>query len=267
MGNKRYFIITIRLLLIGIFIVSWEWSARKQMYNPLFTSYPSAILKDLGEFYTSGDLIKHTSVTLHEALTGLLYGTVVGVAVGLILGQFEILGKILLPIITALHGIPQLTLAPVYILWFGLGLTSKIFLAGLMVFFNVFFSTFAGVRNVEPKLIESATLLGAGKIQTLLHIVLPSSMPFILSGIRVGVGSSLVGAIVGEYIGSSAGFGWMIAYATSFFNISRVMSCILILLIVGIILNFSLDKIENYLLRWRAPTKLSLQNKKNIKEG
>lgn len=263
-NKKKYFIIIIRLLLIGSFILFWEWSARAELYNPLFTSYPSEILKDLVEFYTSGDLVKHTSVTLREAFTGLFYGTIIGVIVGLILGQFEILGKILLPIITAIHGIPQLTLAPVYILWFGLGLTSKIFLAGLMVFFHVFFSTYAGMQNVEPKLIESANLLGAGKVQTLVHVVLPSSMPFILSGIRVGVGSSLVGAIIGEYIGASAGFGWMIAYASSFFNIARVMSCILILLIVGILLNFSLDKIEKYLLRWRAPTNLSMEHKRNI---
>ncbi len=264
MGNKKkYFIIIIRLLLIGAFILFWEWSARSKLYNPLFTSYPSEILKDLVDFYTSGDLVKHTSVTLREAFIGLFYGTVTGIIVGLILGQFEILRKILLPIITAVHGIPQLTLAPIYILWFGLGLTSKIFLAGLMVFFHVFFSTYAGIQNVEPKLIESANLLGAGKVQTLVHVVLPSSMPFILSGIRVGVGSSLVGAIIGEYIGASAGFGWMIAYASSFFNIARVMSCILILLIVGILLNFSLDKIEKYLLRWRVPTNLSMENKRN----
>ncbi|GFN34782.1 ABC transporter permease [Tepidimicrobium xylanilyticum] len=262
--KSKYIIIIIRILLIGAFILAWELSARARLYNPLFTSYPSEILKDLIEFYTSGDLVKHTSVTLREAFTGLFYGTVFGIVIGLILGQFETLGKILLPIITAIHGIPQLTLAPVYILWFGLGLTSKIFLAALMVFFNVFFSTYAGVHNVEPKLIESAILLGAGKVQTLIHVVLPSSLPFILSGIRVGVGSSLVGAIIGEYIGASAGFGWMIAYASSFFNIARVMSCILILLLVGIFLNFSLDKIENYLLRWRAPTNLSMKHGKTV---
>lgn len=262
--NNKYIVITIRILIIGAFILAWELSARARLYNPLFTSYPSEIFKDLIQFYTSGDLVKHTSVTLREAFTGLFYGTIFGVVIGLILGQFETLGKIILPIISAIHGIPQLTLAPVYILWFGLGLTSKIFLAALMVFFNVFFSTYAGVYNVEPKLIESAILLGAGKVQTLIHVVLPSSLPFIISGIRVGVGSSLVGAIIGEYIGASAGFGWMIAYASSFFNIARVMSCILILLVVGIFLNFSLDKIEKYLLRWRALTNLSLKHGKTV---
>ncbi|MCR1899932.1 ABC transporter permease [Irregularibacter muris] len=258
--RKPYSIMIIRIFIIGFFLVFWEWAAQAKIYNSLFTSFPSDILKDLVKFYTSGDLVRHTSVTLQEAFMGLFYGTIAGIIAGLLLAQLESLGKILLPIITAIHGIPQLTLAPVYVLWFGLGMISKIFLAGLMVFFHVFFATYSGIQNVEPKLIESANLLGAGKIQTLIYVVLPSSMPWILSGIRIGVGSSLVGAIIGEYIGASAGFGWMIAYATSFFNIARVMSCILILLVVGSILNFILDKTENYLLRWRAPINLSINH-------
>ena len=255
--SKRTLILVLRILLISLFFILWEWSARTELYNSFFTSYPSEILKDLIEFYRSGDLVKHTSVTLKEALTGLLYGTIIGVFLGLLLGQLQILGKIILPIITAIHGVPQLTLAPVYILWFGLGMTSKIFLASLMVFFNVFFATYDGIQNIEPKLVESSNLLGAGTIQTLWYVVLPSSMPWILSGIRGGVGACLIGAIIGEYMGASSGFGWMIAYATSYFNIARVMSCIFILLIVGIILNFMLDKVEIYLLRWRPETKLS----------
>ena len=264
MGEKKYFIVITRILLIVGFFAFWECSARLQLYNPLFTSYPSEIIKDLVKFYRSGDLAKHASVTLTEAFLGLFYGTIIGVLAGLILGQFNTLGKILLPIVTAINGIPQLTLAPVYILWFGLGITSKIFLAGIMVFFNVFFPTYAGVQNVAPNLTESAILLGAGKIKTIAHVILPSSMPVILSGIRAGVGSSMVGAIIGEYIGASAGFGWMIAYATSFFNIKRVMSCIFILLVVGILLNFFLDKIEKYLLRWRTPTNSFMEHKKHM---
>ncbi|MCK9443489.1 MAG: ABC transporter permease [Tissierellaceae bacterium] len=252
------------MILIVAFFAFWEWSAEAKLYNPLFTSYPSEIFRDLIEFYVSGDLIKHASITLKEAFLGLFYGSLAGIIAGLILGQFKSLGKILLPIITAIHGIPQLTLAPVYILWFGLGIASKVFLAALMVFFHVFFSTYAGIQNVDKKLIESANLLGAGKVQTLIHVVLPTSMPFILSGVRVGVGSSLVGAIIGEYIGASAGFGWMIAYASSYFNIARVMACILILLIVGIFLNFFLDKVEEYLLRWRGRENLVIENSKKI---
>lgn len=262
--NKKNHILAIRIILIFVFFATWEVTARLRLYNPLFTSYPSEIILDLKDFLVSGDLVKHTSITLKEAFIGLFYGTIVGIVVGLLFGQIQSLGKIFLPIITAIHGIPQLTLAPVYILWFGLGLTSKIFLAALMVFFNVFFSTYAGIQNIEPKLIESANLLGADTVQTLYHVVLPSSMPWILTGIRNGVGASLIGAIIGEFMGASAGFGWMIAYASSYFKIARVMSCIFILLIVGLILNFILDKAEAYLLRWKATTRLSFNYEKNM---
>ena len=256
-------IMAIRILIILSFFSLWEIGARLNWFNPIFTSYPTEILLDLKQFYLSGDLIKHTSITLKEAIWGLFYGTMAGVSMGLLFGQLPKLGKIFMPIITAIHGVPQLTLAPVYILWFGLGLTSKIFLSALMVFFSVFFSTYSGTQNVEQRLIESSHLLGAGSLRTLWHIVLPSSMPWILTGVRNGVGASLVGAIIGEFIGASAGFGWMIAYATSYFQIRRVMSCIIILLVVGILLNFLLNKIEAYLLRWRETTKLSFSYEKN----
>lgn len=250
MKNKLKTTTIIRWTLILLFIFIWEYTARNNFYNSLFTSYPSEILKDLKEFYLSGDLIKHTSITLKEAFYGLLFGSLFGIILGLFLGQINLLGDVFVPVITAIHGIPQLTLAPIYILWFGLGLTSKIFLSALMVFFNVFFATYSGVKNIEPKLLESSELLGARKFKTLIYVIFPSSMPWIFSGIRTGVGSSLVGAIIGEYIGSSKGFGWMISYATSFFNISRVMSCILILLIVGILLNNLLNHLEKHVLKW-----------------
>lgn len=249
--KRKIHITIIRLAIVLSFFIIWELLARFEVYNSMFTSYPTEILKDLVEFYKSGDLIKHTSITLKEAFWGLFYGSFFGIILGLLLGQKKVLGQILVPIISAIHGIPQLTLAPVYILWFGLGLTSKIFLAALMVFFNVFFATFSGVNDIEPKLVEASTILGASKMETMFYVILPTTFPWILSGIRLGIGSSLVGAIIGEYIGASAGFGWMISYATSYFNITRVMSCIFILLIVGITLNFLLDKAEKYLLRWK----------------
>ncbi len=262
--NKSYAPLVARILIILTLLLIWELSARYKLYNTLFTSYPSEIALDLKAFTLSGDLLKHTSITLKEAFWGLIYGSLAGIITGLLLGQIKFLGKVFLPIITGIHGIPQLTLAPVYILWFGLGMTSKIFLSALMVFFNVFFSTYSGLQNVEPKLVESANLLGAGTLRTLFHVVMPASMPWILTGIRNGVGSSLIGAIIGEFMGASAGFGWMIAYASSYFKIARVMSCIFILLIVGILLNFVLDRFEAYILRWRAETRLTL-NKRSDK--
>ncbi len=259
--NEKVYIMITRTIIILIFLLVWEFCARSKIYNPFFTSYPSEILNDLVEFYRSGDLGKHTAITLTEALLGLFYGTVLGVVTAIIFGYFSALGKLFTPIIFAISGIPQLTLAPVYVLWFGLGLTSKIFLAGLMVFFNVFFSSYNAIKNFDKKLIESANLLGASNVRILRTVVVPACMPWILSGIRAGVGSALVGAIIGEYIGASGGFGWMIVYSNSYFNIKRVMACILILLLVGIVLNKILDFAESKMLIWRTETTLSMKQK------
>lgn len=246
-----------RVFMILLLLVLWEMAAHREWYNPFFTSYPTEILKDMYEFIKSGDLAYHTIITLREAFLGLVLGTMGGILLGVLFGQFTVIGKLFTPILTAINGIPQLTLAPVYVLWFGLGLTSKVFLAGLMVFFCVFFSTYNAIRNTEQKLIESAHILGAGSVQTLWYVIIPYCMPWILSGIRSGVGACMVGAIIGEYMGASGGFGWMVTYATSFFMIRRVMSCILVLLVVGLVLNRVLDMAERRILCWKVEAKLS----------
>lgn len=137
--------------------------------------------------------------------------------------------------------------------------TSKIVLSSLMVFFNVFFSTYNAIKNIDQRLIESAALLGAGKTQILWHIVIPSSMPWIMSGVRIGSSVCMVGAIIGEYIGASKGLGWIVTYASSFFQIKRVMSCIFILMIIGLVVTWLFENLEHYLLRWRAETNLAMQ--------
>lgn len=254
----------IRAIIVIGFLILWEVAAANKWVSVYYTSKPSAIAADLLQFTSSGELMKHASITLKEAFTGLFYGSIAGIATGLLFGQFVMAGRIFKPIITAIHGIPQLTLAPVYILWFGIGFASKVFLAGLMTFFGVFFATYNAILTMEQNLIESANLLGASKSQTLIHVVLPTCTPWIIMGIRTGLGASLVGAIVGEYMGASAGFGWMVAYATSYFNIKRVMSCIVILLLVGIVMNAGLDRIEKILLRWRTQTSLSIESNSDI---
>lgn len=252
----------IRTILIICFVVFWELLAKNNTRVAFYTSYPSEILRDFIEFGGTGDLFRHVSITLTEAYLGLLYGSIIGILLGVLLSQFSTFGKILVPIISAIQGIPQLTLAPLYILWFGIGLKSKVFLAGLMVFFNVFFSTYNAIKNIDQKLIETATLLGATKIQILWNIVIPTSMPWIISGIRIGASVCMVGAIVGEYMGASGGLGWMVTYASSFFQIKRVMSCISVLLIIGLLLNSVLERIERYLLRWRSEIKLTITSGK-----
>lgn len=258
-NNSSRTALGLRLLIIFAVLITWELIARNSVKIAFFISYPSEILLDLIDFVKSGDVWMHTFNTIKEAYLGLLYGTIMGVFLGVILSQFKTIGKALVPIISVIQSIPQLTLAPLYILWFGIGLTSKVVLSSLMVFFNVFFSTYNAIKNIDQKLIETSTLLGASKTQNLLHIVIPCSMPWIMSGVRIGANVCVVGAIIGEYIGASKGLGWMVTYASSFFEIKRVMSCILILMIIGFVVTYILELLESYLLRWRQDTRLSIK--------
>jgi len=261
-NRKDIYALIIRILFIVCFITFWEFFAKNSTRVAFYTSYPSEILLDLIEFASSGELFLHAGITLKEAYLGLLYGSVIGVSTGVLLSQFPTVGKIFVPIISAVQGIPQLTLAPLYILWFGIGLKSKVSLAALMVFFNVFFSTYNAIKNIDQKLVESATLLGASKIQILYHIVIPTSMPWIMSGVRIGASVCMIGAIIGEYIGSAGGLGYMVTYASSFFQIKRVMSCISTLLVIGMLVSSILEMAERYLLRWRSEIDLTMSSNK-----
>lgn len=249
----------IRYGILLVLLLIWEAGARTGKIDPFYTSYPSEILSDLWQFTVSGDLAMHAAITIEEALWGLFYGTVLGVGCGVLFSQVKFLGDVISPFITAMAGIPQLTLSPLYILWFGFGLKSKVILAGMMVFFGVFGSTFNAIKNLDQRLIEASTLLGAGSVETLWLVVIPTCMPWIISAIRSGVGSCMVGAIMGEYMGASGGFGWMISFAASYFEIKRVLSCILVLLVFNRVLNWILNRLEKRLLLWRPETNLSMK--------
>lgn len=246
-----------RIVLITTSLALWESIARYKLVDPFYISQPSQIFTDLRQLFITGEVFQHLAITLQEALFGLAIGTVLGIVIGFILGKIDLLAKVFEPIITALYGIPKLALAPMFILWFGIGLESKVFLSLLMVFFLVFFNTFSGVRDVDPNLIGAVKLMGANDRQILRKVVLPSCIPWILAGVRGGLGASLLGALVGEYIGASAGLGWMIQYATGVYEVDRVMSCIVILLVIGLLLNMGLKSLEQRLLKWRPVAELS----------
>ena len=251
-------VLLIRAFFVGGVILCWELLARNNTRVAFYTSFPSEIVVDLIDFARSGELFRHVWITLREAYLGLLYGTVLGIFLGVFFSQFPLLGRIFAPVISAVQGIPQLTLAPLYILWFGIGLKSKVVLSSLMVFFNVFIATYNSIKNIDQKLIEAGTLLGGNRRQILWHIVLPASTPWILSGVRIGASVCMIGAIIGEYIGSSGGLGWMVTYASSFFQIKRVMSCISVLLIIGLVVSSLMGNLERYLLRWRSEINLKM---------
>lgn len=250
-GNTMQVVLRVALFL-GL-LAGWELLAVSGLINPFYSSQPSHVLMDIPVFYSTGDMLKHTGVTLAEAMWGLLIGTVFGIAIAFLLGLFDFFGKVVEPFITALYGIPKLALAPIFVLWFGLGIESKVIMSALLVFFLVFFSTYGGIKSVDRNILTSVRLMGATQGQIVVKVILPSSVPWIIAGVRGGLGASLIGAIVGEYMGASAGLGWVISYATSFFKVDRVMSCIFILFVIGVVFNMVLKHVEKTLLKWRPP--------------
>ncbi|MBS3909990.1 MAG: ABC transporter permease [Actinobacteria bacterium] len=249
--RQRVSVAVMRILLIGSLLTAWELLAVYKIVDIFFISQPSAIFSDLVKAFISREIQPHLWITLQEAMAGLLIGTVTGVALAFALGKLEVLAYVLDPIIIALYGIPKLALGPIFILWFGLGIESKVFLATIMVFFLVFFNAFAGFRNVDPTLIDAVRLMGASNSQVMRKVVFPSSVPWILAGIKAGLGAALLGAIVGEYIGANAGLGWMIEYAGGMYDITRVFSCIIVLMVIMATLNSGLRVLEKHMLRWR----------------
>lgn len=241
----------IRLSLIGICIAVWEILSARNMIDRFFFSQPSKIILDLWEMITNGSIFFHAGVTLQEAFIGFLLGAILGILMAYLIGQSSFLTQIFGPVLMVLYGTPRIALAPLFILWFGLGLASKIIFAFSLVFFLVFFNTFAGLRDVNKGMVESIRVMGASKRQILLKVIFPSVIPWILAGLRSGIGMSLLGAIIGEYVGGNAGLGWLINYSTNLFLTTRVFSCLLFLAILVTLMNEGLNRLEQRLLKWR----------------
>lgn len=240
-----------RILLISTVLLIWEMGAKYKTFDTFYTSQPSEIFSDLKNLFLTGKILPHIAITMEEALLGLAIGTAAGVIVGFILGKFEAVAQVMDPIIMALYGIPKLTLGPLFILWFGLGIKSKVFIALISVFFLTFFSAYSGFKNVSPALLNTVRLMGATQGQILRKIILPSCVPWLLSGLRASLGAALLGAIIGEYIGSSSGLGWMVNYASGMYDTTRVLSLIVILSSIMAIMNGFVTLIDNRLLKWR----------------
>lgn len=237
-------------ILAALFLL-WEFCATTERIDVSFFSSPSLIWQEFLHLLVSGLLQRHLFITLQEAALGLLYGSVLGCAAGILLGVSRRASAILLPLAVGLNSVPKLALAPLLILWFGIGLTSKVLISGLMVFFIFTFNLYAGYHSVDPALVHTVRLLGGGRRQIIIHVIWPSCLPWFLSSLRSGAGLALSGAIVGEFIGSTRGLGWLINDATGRYDLTRVLCCVFIIITIMVILDALIRLLERRLLKWR----------------
>jgi NitT/TauT family transport system permease protein len=233
----------------GILLL-WEVAAGRWI-DPFWFSSPLRILTHLVEWGREGTLLGHLVVTLRETFLGFLLGSVTGILAGLALSRLDFLARVLDPFIVAANGIPRVALAPLFIIWFGIGELSKVVLASTLTFFLTFYGTFSGLRAVEPAYVVIARVMGAGERQIFLKVSLPAASPWIVSALKVGVPFSLIGAIIGEFMAASRGLGYMIQLNTNQFDTTGAVSGIVVLMVAVMLFNGILNRLERHVLRWR----------------
>jgi NitT/TauT family transport system permease protein len=222
------------------------------LVDELFVGKPTEIWSSLQHLYRTGALFHNAWVTLEEALLGFVLGCGAGLVAGVVLGVSRRSSEVLNPLITALYSIPRLALAPLYIVWFGLGLASKVALVVTIVFFLVFYSTYTGVREVDEELKNVLRTMEASRLQVHMKVTLPSAAVWLIASLRVSVPYAFVAAVVGELIASSEGLGYLIGRGTSAFNSNAIFAAIAVVVVMAMALNGLVSLLERSLNRWKA---------------
>lgn len=247
-----------RLGTLVLVVGGWQWATTVKLLDPFFFGQPSGVVQSLvhwaREGTAYGSLWSQIWVTMHEALLGFGYGVGSGVVFGILLGQVPFLADVLGPYIKVLNAIPRIVLGSIFVVWLGLGTTSKVALASVLVFFVVFFNAFQGVREVDRGLIANARILGASRWQLVRHVVLPSALTWIIASLHVAFGFSVIGAIVGEFLGSQHGLGLVIATAQNNFDPNGVFAAMLIIGAIALTAEGLISALEHRLLAWRPPS-------------
>jgi NitT/TauT family transport system permease protein len=249
-ARRGYAVALTRLVLVVGALALWEYAAGRWV-ETFWISSPSLIGSYLWE-WAHEDLLTHIAITTRETLLGYLTGSLSGIAAGVLLSRLEFAREVLDPIIMAINGIPRIALAPLFIIWFGIGETSKVVLAAMLTFFLCFYATLSGLKSIDPQFIKVGRLLGGNGRQIFFKVVLPAAAPWIITALKVSLPFALIGAIVGEFMASTAGLGFMIRFHTSQFNATGAFAGVFVLMVFVVLINVLLDRIERHLLRWRA---------------
>ena len=242
---------------VGVLFGAWELMTGgfggliQPAINPALVPPPSAAVADLVVYARSGLLATDLATTLGAALIGLLLGMLGGLLVGLLLGSWRAGAEIVTPIFVGLNSLPRVALAPLFIVWFGLGMTSKIVLSLLVVFFVVFFNTYVGMRSIDPELTRAVRVMGATRMHTLRIVVVPAVLQWVFAALRTCVSFALTGAVVGEFVGSTGGLGYRMAVASGVLNSPRLFGILLLLGLIGTLLVEMSKRLEQHLLRWQ----------------
>src|SRR5215467_10077345 len=255
--RSELWLIPVQIGILGLLLVLWQFSVSQR--NLMFFSRPTLVAQRLYELFVGGEIYRHIFVTLQEVLIGYALGAALGLVLGFIMGRSRILSKIFQPFIIGLYSIPKIALAPLFIVWFGLGIESKVAVVLLATFFLVFFNTYSGLLNVNEELVQLARLMKASWAQTISRVILPASAGQIFIGLKTAVPYAVIGAVIGEYIGADEGLGHFVLYAAQTFDAPSLFAGIVVLVGLVFAANVILGVVEKRVMRWRNTTGATLQ--------
>jgi NitT/TauT family transport system permease protein len=243
----------LRVVIIGGFLLLWEVASGRWI-EPFLISSPSRIFSSMITGFHSGDLVQHTWVTFQEIAIGFPLGAFAGIALGYWFGRSRLLAEIFEPIIIALNGIPRTAVAPLFIVWLGIGIWSKVGVVFLLTFFLNFFNTYTGMRQMDQEYVDLAKLMGVKGWKLTFKVIFPAISPYVFTGIRTSIPFAVIGAIVGEFIAATEGVGFFIRLSAGIFKTADVFVGIIVLMIMVIVMDKVAEMVERRALRWQTQT-------------
>ena len=255
MTRRKIAILVAQVVVLVLVFGGWQLFTSLKIVDPFFFGQPSGIVSTAWQWVqhgtNQGSIWLQIYTTMEEAVFGFFIGVAAGVVVGVLLGQFRFLSDVLSPYIKAVNALPRIVLGALFVIVLGLGISSKIVLAGFLVFFVVFFNAYQGVREVDGNLVNNARILGASRMQVIRNVVLPSAMTWIIASLHVAFGFAVIGAIVGEVLGAQHGLGVLITDSQNNFNTDGIFAGMIIIGLIALIAEWLISLLERRLLAWR----------------
>ena len=238
-------------LLLGVaLLLAWQGASGRLVDN-FFISNPIDVAVRLWSWISDGSILRHIWATVYATTLGFFIGAIGGAILGIWLGLSPFASRLLNPYLNALNALPKVALAPLFVLWFGLGIESKVALAAVLVLFLVFLNTYAGVREVDQDLIDGARLMRANRRQVIFKVVIPSAMSWVFAGLKIAVPYALIGAVLGEMIAANRGLGYLVQFSGAQFDTAGVFAVLIVIALLAVALNYVVDVAQSRIERWR----------------
>jgi NitT/TauT family transport system permease protein len=249
--THRLVVILGRFAVLAVILAGAEIGVRSGVLSELFFSSPTEIFKALLTQWSNGSFLQDVGITVLETLLGLVSGSLLGMAIGLLLPQLRLLSHVFEPFLMVLNGIPVIVIAPLFILWLGLGILSKIGISVYIVFFAMFIPVYTASLRLETTFVDALRVMGASRSQIFWKVIVPSSLPSVYTGLKIGSGLALIGAVIGEFVASRAGLGHMILYASGTLDTPTLYLGIITLALFAAALSFAIDALGPVLVHYR----------------